>query len=205
MHALGEKYGATLNDVLLAVCGGAIRKYLLSQDALPKDSLEAGVPVSIKTADSTAGNEVGFIICPLHTEERRPLTRLKRIVRVMNKAKGSIRRLSRTAAQDYTNVLLMPTLLLTLSGRASQVRPPINMIVSNVPGSRERLYLEGSRLEALYPLSVITDGMGINLTVVSYMKRLCVAVTACPTEQPGIGELGRYLKESYRELAEAAA
>ena len=204
MHALGEKHGATLNDVLLAVCGGAVRKYLLSVDALPADSLEAGVPMSIKSAEATAGNQVGFIICPLHTEERKPLTRLKRIVRVMNKAKGNMRRLSRTAAQDYTNVLMMPTILLTLSGRASQVRPPLNMIVSNVPGSKQRLYLEGSRLEAIYPLSVVTDGMAINLTVVSYMKRLCVAVTSCPTSQPGIGELGRYLRESYRELAEAA-
>ena len=132
------------------------------------------------------------------------MTRLKRIVRVMNKAKGNMRRLSRTAAQDYTNVLMMPTILLTLSGRTGQVKPPINMIVSNVPGSKQRMYLEGSRLEAIYPLSVVTDGMAINLTVVSYMRRLCVAVTSCPTEQPGIGELGRYLKESYRELAEAA-
>ena len=204
MRKLGDKYGATLNDVLLAVCGGAMRAYLAAQDALPGDSLEAGVPMSIKTKGRDAGNQVGFIICPLHTEERRPVTRLKRIVRVMNKAKENMRNLSSTAAQDFTNILMMPTILLTLSGRASQVKPPLNVIVSNVPGSRKRLYLEGARLEAIYPLSVVTDGMGINVTVVSYMNKLCLAVTSCPTEQPGIENFARYLKDSYRELMEAA-
>lgn len=205
LRKLGDQYGATLNDVLLAVCGGAMRTYLASQDALPADSLEAGVPMSIKRKGQDAGNQVGFIICPLHTEERRPVTRLKRIVRVMNKAKDNMRNLSSTAAQDFTNILMMPTILLTLSGRASQVKPALNVIVSNVPGSRKRLYLEGARLESIYPLSVVTDGMGINVTVVSYMNKLCLAVTSCPTEQPGIENFGRHLKDSYRELVEAAS
>ncbi len=205
MHDLAGRLGATLNDVLLAVCGGAVREYLQGQDALPKESLEAGVPVSMKSAGKQAGNQVGFIICPLHTEERKPLTRLKRIMRVMNKGKDNMRRLSKTAAQDFTNVMMMPTIILTLAGQAGHVKPALNVIVSNVPGSRKRLYLEGAKLESIYPLSIVNDGMGINITVVSYMKRLCVAVTSCPTEQPGIEELGRLLKKSYKELAEAAA
>ncbi|MEE4659244.1 MAG: wax ester/triacylglycerol synthase domain-containing protein, partial [Halieaceae bacterium] len=90
MRKLGERYGATVNDVLLAICGGALRSYLRSQDALPGISLEAGVPISFKASQS-AGNQVGFIICPLFTEESRPLTRLKRIARVMQKAKGNMR------------------------------------------------------------------------------------------------------------------
>ena len=73
---------------------------------------------------------------------------------------------------------MMPTILLTLAGRASQVKPALNVIVSNVPGSREQLYLEGAPLEAIYPLSVVTDGMGINVTVVSYRSKLCVAITS---------------------------
>lgn len=205
LRQLAAECNATLNDVLLAVCGGAIREYLLQQDALPAESLEAGVPVSIKRPGQKGGNQVGFIICPLHTEERRPLTRLKRIVKVMNKAKAGLRGMSRTAAQDFTNMLMMPTILLTLTGRASQVRPALNAIVSNVPGSREQLYLEGAPLEALYPLSVVTDGMGINITVVSYQSRLCVAVTSCPTGQPGIGELGTLIKKSFEALRQAAA
>ena len=204
MRRLAAHCDATLNDVLLAICGGALREYLLAQDAMPTESLEAGVPVSIKRPGQEEGNQVGFIICPLHTEESRPLTRLKRIVKVMNKAKASLRGMSRTAAQDFTNMLMMPTILLTLTGRTSQVRPALNVIVSNVPGSREQLYLEGAPLEALYPLSVVTDGMGLNITVVSYQSKLCIAVTSCPTAQPGIGELGKLLKKSFEDLQQAA-
>jgi diacylglycerol O-acyltransferase len=204
MHRLAERHGATINDVLLSVCGGALREYLRGQDALPKQSLEAGVPVSIKGEGEDEGNRVGFMICQLFTDEARPLRRLRRIVKVTQQAKADLRKMSRTAVQDYANILMMPTMLLTITGRASQVKPPINVIVSNVPGSRERLYLEGAELEALYPLSVVTDGMGINITVVSYRKRLCVAVTSCPTMQPGIEDLGSLLRRSWRELAEAS-
>ncbi|MEE4191460.1 MAG: wax ester/triacylglycerol synthase family O-acyltransferase [Halieaceae bacterium] len=203
MRRIADSQGATINDVLLAVCGGALRKYLKGVSALPADSLEAGVPVSIKASSEEEGNRVGFIIAQLFTDEPRPLTRLKRIVRVTRQAKADLRHLSKTAAQDYANLLMMPTLILTLTHRASQIPPPINVIVSNVPGSRQRLYLEGARLEALYPLSVVTDGMGINITVVSYLKRLCVAITSCPTEQPGIETLGRLMKQELDTLAAA--
>ena len=203
LKKLARACDATLNDVLLAICGGALREYLLSQDALPRDSLEAGVPVSIKRTGDEGGNQVGFIICPLHTEERRPLVRLKRIIRVMDRAKSNMRGMSRTAAQDFTNMLMMPTILLTLAGQASHVKPALNVIVSNVPGSREQLYLEGAPLEAIYPLSVVTDGMGINITVVSYRSKLCVTVTSCPTAQPGIAELGKLVKQSFEELKQA--
>ncbi len=203
MRRIADSQGATINDVLLAVCGGALREYLQGASALPKDSLEAGVPVSIKAHSEEDGNRVGFIIAQLFTDEPKPLTRLKRIVRVTRQAKADLRHLSKTAAQDYANLLMMPTLILTLTHRASQIPPPINVIVSNVPGSRQRLYLEGARLEALYPLSVVTDGMGINITVVSYLRRLCVAITSCPTEQPGIEGLGRMMKQQLDTLAAA--
>ncbi|MDJ0877285.1 MAG: wax ester/triacylglycerol synthase family O-acyltransferase [Halieaceae bacterium] len=203
MRKIADSQGATINDVLLAVCGGALREYLKGAKALPKPSLEAGVPVSIKATSAEDGNKVGFIIAQLFTDEPKPLTRLKRVVRVTRKAKDDLRHMSRTAVQDYANLLMMPTLILNLAGRASQIPPPINVIVSNVPGSRQRLYLEGARLEALYPLSVVTDGMGINITVVSYLKRLNVAITSCPTEQPGIENLGRLLKQELDALAAA--
>lgn len=203
VHALAKACNGTVNDVLVAVCGGALRQYLLQQKALPKGSLEAGVPMSIKRPDQQSGNQVGFIICPLFTNEADPLRRLRRVIKVSSKAKQDMRAMTVTAAQDFTNALMMPTILLTLSGQASKVRPPLNAIVSNVPGSRQRLYLDGASLESLYPLSVVTDGMGLNITVVSYLDKLCVAVTSCPTGQPGIGEFGKLIKQNYRELAQA--
>ena len=107
---------------------------------------------------------------------------------------------SPTVSGDFANMLLMPTILLTLTGNATTIPPAINAIFSNVPGSRQRLYLEGSQLESMYPLSVVTDAMGINLTVVSYSSKLCFAITSCPTRQPGIEALGGFLKHSFKQL-----
>ena len=100
-------------------------------------------------------------------------------------------------------LIMMPTIVLTLSGNSALVTPPINAIFSNVPGSRKKLYMEGAELESLYPLSVVTDAMGLNITVVSYASKLCFAITSCPTEQPGIEKLGGLLKESYAALRDA--
>jgi diacylglycerol O-acyltransferase len=205
VRALAKACNGTVNDVLVAVCGGALRQYLQQQKALPKDSLEAGVPMSIKRPDQQTGNQVSFLICPLFTNEADPLRRLRRVIKVNSKAKQDMRAMTVTAAQDFTNALMMPTILLTLAGQTSRVRPALNAIVSNVPGSRQRLYLDGAPLQQLYPLSVVTDGMALNITVVSYLDKLCVAVTSCPTGQPGIAELGKLIKQNYRELARAIA
>lgn len=203
VRALAKTHGGTINDVLVAICGGAIREYLLAHDALPKKSLEAGVPMSLKRDNQQEGNQVSFLICPFFTDVGDPVQRIRRVIRVMDQAKKNIRKMSVTAAQDYTNLLMMPTILLTLAGKASQVTPAINAIVSNVPGSRKRLYLDGAALESMYPLSVVTDGMAINLTVVSYTGTLCFAVTSCPREQPGIEVLGKLIKQSYKQLVDA--
>jgi WS/DGAT/MGAT family acyltransferase len=203
VRTLAHKMGGSINDVLLAVCGSALRRYLLEQKSLPRSSLVAGVPVSIKSADKRAGNQLSFILCPFFTTERDELKRLQRIIKTTTKAKSQLAEMSSTANQDFTNLILMPAVLLTVTGNSTKVSPPLNAIFSNVPGSRKKLYMEGSELESLYPLSVVTDGMGINLTVISYDKKLCFAITSCPTEQPGIEQLGNYLKESFRDLQAA--
>ena len=112
--------------------------------------------------------------------------------------------MSATAAEDYYALLMAPTVLLTITGNATLLRPGINAIFSNVPGSRDKLYLEGAELQMLYPLSIVTDGMGLNITVVSHANKLCFAVISCPTRQPGIQSLGKLLKESFRDLQAAA-
>jgi len=203
VRSVAHAMGGSINDVLLAVCGGALRRYLLEQNALPRKSLVAGLPVSIKSPDKQAGNQLSFILSPFFTNERDDLKRLRRVIKTTKGAKAELAAMSTTANQDFTNLILMPTILLTLTGNSTRVTPAINAIFSNVPGSQQKLYMEGAELESLYPLSVVTDGMGINLTVVSYDKKLCFAVTSCPTEQPGIEQLGDFLKESFRQLRDA--
>jgi WS/DGAT/MGAT family acyltransferase len=190
--------------VLLSVCGGALRHYLIEQNALPRKSLVAGVPVSLKRGESADGNQLSFILCPFFTGEADPAKRLEKVRRTTRKAKRELAAMSPTASQDFANMLLMPTIILTLSGNSTRVNPVLNAIFSNVPGSPETLYLEGAELQSIYPLSVVTDGMGLNLTVVSYRNKLSFAITSCPTLQPGIDQLGRYLKESLKALRDAA-
>jgi diacylglycerol O-acyltransferase / wax synthase len=201
---LSRQMGGSINDVLLAVCGGALRRYLLAQDALPRASLIAGMPVSLKSASSEEGNKLSYILSPFFTEESNDLKRLKRIIKTTTAAKREMGKMSSTAAEDFYALLMAPTVLLTVTGNATKVRPAINVIFSNVPGSKDKLYLEGAELEALYPLSIVTDAMGLNITVVSHGSKLCIAVASCPTRQPGIEQLGKLLKESYRELQTAA-
>lgn len=203
VRGMAHKMGGSINDVLLTVCGGALRHYLLQQEALPRSSLIAGMPVSLRTGDGDQGNRLSYIMSPFFTNERDDLKRLQRIIRVTSAAKADLTRVSTTAAEDYYALIMAPTILLTVTGNAMRVRPATNAIFSNVPGSRERLYLEGAELEAIYPLSIVTDGMGLNITVLSHVNKLCFAIASCPTHQPGIGRLGKLLRDSYRDLRTA--
>ncbi|NND67094.1 MAG: wax ester/triacylglycerol synthase family O-acyltransferase [Halioglobus sp.] len=202
VRKMGRKTGGSMNDVLLAVCGGALRRYLLEQDALPKKSLVAGLPVSIRRKEKADANQLSFILCPFFTDEADDLQRLQQVIKTTTEAKAKLATMSATAGQDFTNLIMMPTVVLTLAG-ATNVPPAINAIFSNVPGSADKLYLEGAELESIYPFSVVTDGMGINLTVVSYDRKLCFAITSCPTQQPRIEHFDKHLKASYKALRAA--
>ncbi len=201
---LARQMNGTVNDVLLAICGGAIRRYLLRNDSLPPSSLIAGMPVSLKGRDAGAGNKLSYIMAPFFTDEANDLRRLQRVIKVTAKAKRELSGISVTAAEDYYALIMAPGILLTITGNATLMRPPLNAIFSNVPGSRERLYLEGAELEAIYPLSIVTDAMGLNITVLSHVNKLCIAIASCPRDQPEIEQLGALIRESYGALRDAA-
>lgn len=201
---IGRRTGGTVNDVLLAICGGALRRYLLAQGELPRESLVAGMPVSLKSeGDDAVATSVSYLMSPFFTNESNDLRRLKRVIAVTRHGKQELAQVSPAAAMDYYAMIMVPTILLTVTGNATRVRPACNTILSNVPGSRQTLYLDGAELEALYPLSIVTDGMGLNITTVSYAGKLCIAAISCPTEQPGIEEFGKLIRASYRDLKAA--
>ncbi len=201
---IAHQHGGTVNDVLLAICGGALRRYLLAHTALPRDSLIVGMPMSLKASGDREGNRLSYILSPFFTEEKDDLRRLRRVIRTTRSAKAEMTAMSVTAAEDFYALLMVPAVLLTLSGNAERVRPAINAIFSNVPGARTALYLDGARMEALYPLSIITHGMGLNITVVSQADRLCFGIAACPTRQADIEQLPKFIRESYRALSTAS-
>lgn len=203
VRSMARQAGGSINDVLLAVCGGALRRYLLAHDALPRGSLVAGMPVSLKNPQAAAGNQLSYILSPFFTDEKDDLRRLRRVIKLTKAAKSDLGKLSVTASQDYYALIMAPTILLTATGNATRLRPVINAIFSNVPGSREKLYLDGAELQALYPLSIVTHGMGLNITVVSHVNKLCFAVVSCPTGESGMAAFGDLLRESYRDLRQA--
>lgn len=203
VRKMAHQMGGSINDVLLSVCGAALREYLLGQDALPRSSLVAGMPVSLKSDSDSHGNKLSYMVSPFFTNEPDPLKRLQRVIRTNTAAKKELNSISITAAEDFYALLMAPTILLTVTGNATRIRPGVNAIFSNVPGSRERLYMEGAELEALYPFSIVSDGMGLNITVVSHANKLCFAIASCPTGMPGIEQLDKLLKSSFRELREA--
>lgn len=203
LHAIGKHFGGTINDVLVSICGSALRSYLLELDALPERSLDAGLPVSIKGANASEGNQLSFIICPFVTDEADASKRLKRVIKITKKAKNDLAHISAAGSENLATMTMIPFLMVSLTHSSQRVPPVFNAIVSNVPGAKNKLYLEGAELESLYPLSVVTDGMGLNITAISYNGKLCLGITAAPASEPHIECLNDKIRKGFDELNSA--
>jgi diacylglycerol O-acyltransferase len=192
---------ATLNDIVLAMSGGALRRYLLGQDALPEQPLTAMTPVSFRPADADMeGNSFSVVFATLATELGNPLDRLRAIQNSMGEAKRLLKGMNSAEIPIFTSVVALPVLvphLLRLSGRT---RPTFNVTVSNVPGPTEKLYWNGAPLEGMYPLSIVTHGQALNITVTSVGDSLDVGIVACRRSVPSAQRLIDHLEEALVEL-----
>ena len=201
--ALGALAGATLNDVTLSVCSGAVRRYLLSQNALPTKPLISMVPVSLHTEGGEGGNSIAFVLCDLATDCADPLERLHRIKASMNAAKDRFRKMSKTEKMAYNVATVqMPALPLMLTGLGKRA-PLSNLTISNVPGPKQDLYLEGAHLDEGYPVSIPMDYTAINITVTSYADAFAFGYTACRRTVPGLQRMIDHTDESVAELRKA--
>jgi diacylglycerol O-acyltransferase / wax synthase len=204
-------FGCTFNDVVMALCAGTLRRYLLKHDCLPDEPLVAGVPVSIRAGDEadTYQNRVSFLLCTLATDQADPIQRLHSISRAMTSAKEMARAIPADALQDYTR-FAPPAIAARAMRLASRLRildrlnPPFNLIISNVPGPSVPLYSAGARLEHFYPVSAIADGQGLNMTVQSYNGNLDFGFIACRELVPDLWVMADLLHESMQELLDAA-
>ena len=203
IRAVGRKAGphVTVNDVLLAMCSGALRRYLIANDALPPQPLIAAVPVSVRAEDSDAGNSIGFAMCNLGTHIADPAERLALIVESMSSAKSTMARQSKAQIQLMgAQLQTAQTMLGAVPGIGSILPSVINVVISNVPGPKEPLYLNGARMLANYPLSIPLDYNALNITAISYDGNLDIGIVGCRAAVPGLQRLLEYLDESLAEL-----
>ncbi len=204
----GAKHDATVNDVVLAMCAGALRRYLIEQDALPSSALTAGVPVSLRSLGTfgDSGNAVGIVPCSLATHLDNPRARLPEIIASMNAAKAELSTRSALQIQLLTGLIATGSLLATKVPGAADLAPvPVNLIISNVPGPREPLYWNGARMQGMYPLSVPQQGQALNITVSSYAGQLNFGLTGCRRRVPHLQHMLAYLEDSLAELETAKA
>jgi diacylglycerol O-acyltransferase len=190
------------NDIVLAICAGALRRLLADVDAQGAP-LTAAVPVSTRPRDDQrpgSGTALSFCLANLGTDIADPRTRLKAIHSSTQRAKAHLGQMVRGALLPYTATLMLPFIGEQLSGRGGRLRPMFNLVISNVPGPKAPLYLEGAQIEGIYPLSVLFHGQGLNITCLRYVDRLHFGFTACPDAVAGTEALPGYVRDSLAEL-----
>ena len=206
-------FGTTVNDVVLAVCAGAVRRWLERHDALPDRPLVAGVPVSTRGDDDSGGsfgaNLISAMFVSLATDIDDPVERLLRIHERTRSAKEEFRAVGADVLTNWTEfvgprALGLAVRLYSRMELADRHPPALNFIVSNVPGPPIPLYLGGGRLMALYPLGPVFDGMGLNITVLSYMDTVGFGFLACRELMPDLWDLGQHVDAALEELKSRA-
>ncbi len=192
----------TVNDVVLTLCGSALRRYLESQGDLPKESLKAMTPVSLREADDLdSSNAVGFMIADLGTNQADPEARLRQVQESMNAGKKLLSNLSKREAMLFVQLTEVPAMLSSLLGLSSRF-PPFSTVVSNVPGPREQLYWNGAPLSGMYPASIVYDGLAMNITLLSYNNQLHFGILACRRSIPNVQRVIDYMEDALVELEE---
>jgi WS/DGAT/MGAT family acyltransferase len=201
IRRLAKKADCTINDIVLALCSGALRRFLKDLGALPGRSLTAGIPVSLHTSDEQdSGPAISFIIADLATNVADPERRLAVIAASTRRAKALMRGMPRDSIEKFSAALMMPYTLQMLSGLDGRTRPVCNVTISNVPGPREHLYFRGARLEAMYPVSAVTHGQALNITCYSYADTLSFGFAGCRDTLPRMQRLAVYTGEALQEL-----
>ncbi len=206
-----QAFGGTTNDVVLAVTAGALRSFFGSRGEEPESSLVGMVPISVRTDDEggTLGNRVSAMLVSLATGVVDPAVRLRRIQEETRRAKEQSRVVDAAVFAGWAQALVPSvanrlTRLVTNLRLFDHVAPLFNLIVSNVPGPDFPLYLAGAPMVAMYPLGPIVEGVGMNVTVFSYLDTLYVGVQGCRVLAPDLDVMTGGMERSLAELVGAA-
>ena len=209
LRAIGKATGTTLNDVVLAMCSGAMRTYLLELDALPDTTLISMVPIGLKAkeaqiASSSGGNAVGAVMVKLGTDLPDAADRLQVVHDSMVSGKRALAEMTPVQILAMSALGQAPAILGPMLKMSGLVKPPYNLIISNVPGPRTKQYFNGMRLEGTYPLSIPIDGMALNITCNSYADQMAFGLTGCRRTVPRLQRLLIHLDSELDALEEAA-
>lgn len=204
--ALKSGFDVTVNDVFLALCSGALRKYLGELGTLPDSSLTVGIPVSVREeGDEQSSNAISAVLVRLRTDIADPAERIRAIGESSRLAKGNLQSLPRGAGEMFGAVALSPLMVSQFTGLAGRTPPVFNLLVSQVPGPAEPLYMGGARMEALYPLSIVSHGQALNISADSMSGRFNVGILGCRDALPSLQRLAVFMGEALAELEEALA
>lgn len=204
LKKVAHQHDGTLNDLVLAICGAALRRLLAELGALPAQPLTAMLPVNVRPKDDPGGgNAVGAILASLGTDIADPVERFRAVVASTREAKEQLQGMTAAGIMQYSSLLMAPMLLSQIPGAVGRVRPAFNLVVSNVPGPTKPLYFRGCRMDAYYPLSIPFHGYGLNVTVVSYIDTLNFGFIGCRDTIPHLQRLAVYSREALDELEAA--
>jgi diacylglycerol O-acyltransferase / wax synthase len=210
VRALKDQLGVTVNDLVVDLCASSVRDWLIARDELPREPLVAMVPVSVRTEaeQGVFGNRISAMIVPIATDVADPLKRLQRTHRLLRAAKRNFAALPASLLTDAT--AFIPPAVAARAARMTvellgRTRPPLNLVISNVPGPRNPLFLAGARLESLVPVSVVIDGVGLNMTVMSYRDRMDFGIVSDRDQIDDVWPLMEGAARALDELEEAVA
>lgn len=205
VRKVAKEYDATINDVVLAMCGGALREYLNTYaGGLPKNSLVANIPVSIRSADAADdnGNAISALQVTLGTNIKSARSRIDAIKESTQAAKERLGSMNKLEINAHTVLSNLPLLAGQVSGLDGRIPVLFNVVVSNVPGPQETLYMNGAELLALYPVSLIWHGYAVNITVQSYNGNMDFGIIACRESAPKVQRMLDFLESTLVEIEE---
>ncbi len=205
IKAVKDAAGVTVNDVVLAMSSGALRAYLLDQNALPDDPLTAMVPVNLrKDGDDSGGNLVGTFLCNLATNADDPAKRLEIISRSIRDTKEIFQQLPSVQQLALSAFNIGGLFFGLIPGYLATASPPFNIVISNVStGKSEPMYWHGARLDGNYPLSIALDGQAVNITVTNNADNLDFGLVGCRRSVPHLQRLLGHLETSLKDLERA--
>jgi len=213
VRAFAKSRGVTINDVVLALCAGALRRYLAEHGALPKKPLTAGLPVSVRPpGNAQLNNQVLFTLSRLPTDVAEPLPRLAAAKAAGQEAKNLFADMRDPVTTDIS-ILGAPLFVIVLTRlwagagarAANYLSPFFNVAISNVPGPKQTMYCVGAPATHYFPVSIPYHGCALNITVQSYLDQLDFGLVACSETVPDAQRIADFIVEDFAAMRKANA